>query len=113
LVRNCAFLDDPNKPVHWSAVGDGATAELEKSGPSLARPYALKVRGAVANDGYWGFPVRPSTPSPNCVSLNPVTVPKRDAPRQATGSTPMGCSGHHVANPIRRDLKQALLGRKP
>ena len=61
LVRNRAFLDDSNRPTHWSAVGDGAAADLEKSGPSAARSFALRVRGGVANDGYWGFPVRPST----------------------------------------------------
>ncbi len=61
LVRNRAFLDDKKQPAHWSAVGEGAYIGLERSGLSSARPIALKVRGAVANEGYWGIPVRPST----------------------------------------------------
>ena len=61
LVRNRAFLDDPKKPAHWSAVGDGSTITLEQSGPSKERPFALKVTGGTSNDGYWGIPVRPST----------------------------------------------------
>lgn len=60
LVRNRAFLDDPRRPNHWTAV-DGGTAELERSGPTAARPMALKVSGGVANDGYWGIPVKPAT----------------------------------------------------
>ena len=62
LVRNRAFLDDPERPTHWSAVGEGAAASLERSGPSATRPMALRVRGGVANDGYWGVPARPATP---------------------------------------------------
>jgi len=61
LVRNRAFLDDARQPSHWVPVGEGASAELDKSGPSTARPVALRVRGGVANDGYWGIPVRPAT----------------------------------------------------
>jgi len=61
LVRNRAFLDDPKAPAHWSAVGAGASISLERSGPSVTRPVALRVNGGVANDGYWGIPVRPST----------------------------------------------------
>ncbi len=60
LVRNRAFLDDAKRPEHWTAVGQGAAIALETSGPSSARPVALRVRGGVANDGYWGIPVRPS-----------------------------------------------------
>ncbi|RYG86259.1 alpha-N-arabinofuranosidase, partial [bacterium] len=61
LVRNRAFLDDAKAPAHWSAVGTGADVTLERSGPSAARPAALRVRGGVANEGYWGVPVRPAT----------------------------------------------------
>jgi len=61
LVRNRAFLDDSHRPVSWVAVGEGASAELERSGPSAARPVALRVHGGVANSGYWGIPVRPAT----------------------------------------------------
>lgn len=62
LVRNRAFMDDARQPAHWSAVGEGASISLERSGPSAARPVALHVRGGVANEGYWGVPIRPSTP---------------------------------------------------
>lgn len=61
LVRNRAFLDGTRQPAHWSPVGDGSTLKLERSGPSLARPAALEVHGGVANEGYWGIPVRPNT----------------------------------------------------
>ncbi len=60
LVRNRAFLDDAQRPSHWSAVGEGASIQLERSGPAAAsRPMALRVHGGVANEGYWGVPVRP------------------------------------------------------
>ncbi len=61
LVRNRAFLDDAQRPAHWSPVGEGASVELQKVGPSAARPMALQVRGGAANEGYWGVPVRPAT----------------------------------------------------
>ncbi|MFZ4508888.1 MAG: alpha-L-arabinofuranosidase C-terminal domain-containing protein [Fimbriimonas sp.] len=61
LVRNRAFLDDAKKPAHWAAAGPGASISLEKTGPSTARPTALRVRGAVANEGYWGISVRPGS----------------------------------------------------
>lgn len=60
LVRNRAFLDDPKRPLHWSAVGDGSSIALEALGSNAIRPAALRVHGGVANDGYWGIPVRPS-----------------------------------------------------
>lgn len=61
LIRNRAFLDDAAQPSHWHAVGDDASINLERTGPNAARPMALRIRGGVANDGYWGIPVRPST----------------------------------------------------
>ncbi len=60
LLRNRAFLDDPRGPAHWTAVGPESAIELQKVGPSTARPMALQVRGGVANDGFWGIAVRPS-----------------------------------------------------
>ncbi len=60
LVRNRSFLDDPKKPIHWSTVGKDAVIELERTGPSSARPAALRVHGGVSNDGFWGIPVRPN-----------------------------------------------------
>lgn len=61
LIRNRAFLDDRQRANHWSGVGEGSSIGLERTGPSAARPVALRVRGGVANEGYWGIPVRPST----------------------------------------------------
>lgn len=66
LIRNRAFLDDPKEPVRWNAVG-GAKIALDGSQPlSKALPVSLKLDAAaagdgVANSGYWGFPVKPST----------------------------------------------------
>jgi alpha-N-arabinofuranosidase len=62
LVRNRAFRNNAQRPEHWTATGDGATIALDRTDPATASlPVSLKVRGAVANDGYWGFPIRPST----------------------------------------------------
>lgn len=74
LVRNRAFLDNPQTPVHWSAVqgkGSAATLSLDRNQPLnavLNTSLRLDVTGAspaspagVANDGYWGIPVRSET----------------------------------------------------
>src|SRR5690349_20683500 len=53
-------------PIHWSLVGDGK-ASLDRNDPvNLALPVSLKLElsggsAGVANDGYWGIPVRPDT----------------------------------------------------
>lgn len=70
LVRNRAFLDDAKQPVHWSAIG-GATIALDAQQPlNDAIPVSLRIEATaaspaspagVANGGYWGIPVRPST----------------------------------------------------
>lgn len=60
LIRNRAFMDDAKGPSHWTTV-DGSTITLEKSGPTEARPMALKFEKGVANDGYWGFPIKPNS----------------------------------------------------
>ena len=74
LVQNRAFLDDAVAPAHWAVVqGEGAAAAiaLDKSQPlndtirtslRLDVTQASKARAAgVANDGYWGIPVKPNT----------------------------------------------------
>jgi len=74
LVQNRAFLDNAKDPVHWSVVqggGSAATIALDPSQPlNPSLPVSLKVdataatSGApagVANGGYWGIPVKPST----------------------------------------------------
>jgi len=66
LVRNRAFLDDPSQPVNWTAL-NGAVISLDPKQPlNTAIPTSLRVEsassgGGVANDGYWGIPVKPST----------------------------------------------------
>src|SRR5436190_20798714 len=74
LVRNRAFLDDAGSAAHWAAVqGDGAAAAiaLDKTQPlndTLPTSLRLEVTQAskghaagVANEGYWGIPVKPDT----------------------------------------------------
>jgi alpha-N-arabinofuranosidase len=71
---NRAFLDDAASPAHWAAVqGDGAAATiaLDKSEPlndTIRTSLRLDVTQAstdhaagVANEGYWGIPVKPNT----------------------------------------------------
>lgn len=72
LIQNRTFQDpqpqgrDRNLPVHWSVVGSGK-ATLESDDPvNAALPQSLKLElaggeGGIANDGYWGIPVRPNT----------------------------------------------------
>ena len=74
LIRNRAFLDDKDRPVHWFVVsGDGAdaTSTLDSANPyndKLTTSLRLTVTTAspahpagVANNGYWGIPVQPHT----------------------------------------------------
>jgi alpha-N-arabinofuranosidase len=75
LIRNRAFRDDANAPLHWSAVapaGSTASIALDREHPvaGTALPTALRLdasgaragqRVGVANDGYWGIPVKPDT----------------------------------------------------
>src|SRR5690349_23002345 len=74
LIRNRAFLDDSSSPAHWSAVhADGAAAAISL-GPTQALNAAIATSlrvdvtqasaghsAGVANEGYWGVPVRPNT----------------------------------------------------
>ncbi|MEO8078731.1 MAG: alpha-L-arabinofuranosidase C-terminal domain-containing protein [Acidobacteriota bacterium] len=74
LVQNRAFLDDAASPAHWAVVqGEGAAAAiaLDKSQPlndTIRTSLRLDVTQAssgraagVANEGYWGIPVKPNT----------------------------------------------------
>ena len=75
LIQNRAFQDDASQPVHWSLVQDpGGTGTITLDStqpvPETALTTCLKLdasdvtagqRVGVANDGYWGIPVRPST----------------------------------------------------
>jgi alpha-N-arabinofuranosidase len=74
LVRNRAFLDDATAPAHWSlvqAAGSTATMALDPKEPLntiIATSLRLTVTQAstghaagIANEGYWGIPVKPNT----------------------------------------------------
>jgi len=70
LIRNRTFKEDATQPVHWSLVqdhgGSGAMA-LDPSTPlneAIGTSLKLTVsagRVGVANEGYWGIPVKPNT----------------------------------------------------
>ena len=79
LIRNRTFQDPPAgstspgmKPVigalppHWSVVGSCTAATNEVDPVNAALPVNLRlslsgVAGGVANNGYWGIPVKPAT----------------------------------------------------
>jgi len=74
LIRNRAFLDKEGTPEHWSLIeAPGAKAEMkvidthpltDKLPNSLELTIASASPGqrvALANEGYWGIPVRPNT----------------------------------------------------
>ena len=74
LVRNRAFKDSVKEAAQWSVVqynGGNASIALDPAEPvNKALNVSLKVdagtlkngqRAGVANDGYWGIPVRPQT----------------------------------------------------
>lgn len=74
LIQNRAFLDSTNRPVHWLVVNcDHAAASIaldpthplnDKITTSLKMSVEKAAKGhpaGVANDGYWGIPVRPGT----------------------------------------------------
>ena len=66
LIQNRVFLDDADHPVHWTLLPGGKDAgmALDHTQPlSATVPVSLRLEGAagVANDGYWGVALRPST----------------------------------------------------
>ena len=74
LLRNRAFLDDAQAPVHWSVVqsnDSAASIALDRNAPlnpTIGTSLRLEVtkastahRAGVANEGYWGIPVKPNT----------------------------------------------------
>ncbi|MGC4030926.1 MAG: alpha-L-arabinofuranosidase C-terminal domain-containing protein [Tepidisphaeraceae bacterium] len=69
LIRNRTF-QDADQPQHWSLVQDaGGRAEISLTHDNPvndALPVSLKLslnggRAGVANDGFWGIPVKPAT----------------------------------------------------
>jgi alpha-L-arabinofuranosidase len=72
LIQNRTFQDPQPQgrgrdlPAHWSVVGSGkATVEdVDPVNAALPRSLQLELDGkeaGIANDGYWGIPVRPNT----------------------------------------------------
>ncbi len=72
LIRNRDLKESSSTPVAWSAIGaPGAGISLDSTDPlTSANPVSLKLtvpqnagpgRVGVANSGYWGVPVKPST----------------------------------------------------
>ncbi len=74
LIQNRVFKDDATAPIHWSLVQDAGTAgsiSLDSTNalngllPVCLRLEATSVsktqRVGVANDGFWGIPVKPKT----------------------------------------------------
>ena len=72
LIRNRDLKESATSPVAWSAIGAaGAGISLDSGDPlTSANPESLKLtvpqnagsgRVGVANSGYWGVPVKPST----------------------------------------------------
>ncbi|HEY2384986.1 MAG TPA: alpha-L-arabinofuranosidase C-terminal domain-containing protein, partial [Terriglobia bacterium] len=62
--------DDGQKPVHWSSTGAGSIALENDPVPGTALTTALKLdaaslkasgRAGIANEGFWGIPVKPDT----------------------------------------------------
>jgi alpha-N-arabinofuranosidase len=72
LIRNRIFRDNTKVPDHWALVQNGEAKgkmSLDNQAPvNEALPVSLKLevesKGAgagIANDGYWGIPVKPAT----------------------------------------------------
>src|SRR5438874_391200 len=71
LIQNRTFQDPGRNadgiPVHWSVVGSGKVATDPANPVNAALPISLRLdlaggEAGIANDGYWGIPVRPDTP---------------------------------------------------
>src|SRR5215211_3599396 len=74
LIHNRAFLDNPQSPVRWTAVqrdGSAVAIALDRSQPfNQTIPVSLRLdvthaaagrSAGVANEGFWGIPVKPKT----------------------------------------------------
>ena len=65
LIQNRSFRDNPQSPRHWSVVAEGggvATTMLEGTPTTLRLDVTTPgTRVGIANDGYWGIPVKPHT----------------------------------------------------
>ncbi|BCM93649.1 extracellular exo-alpha-L-arabinofuranosidase [Abditibacteriota bacterium] len=67
LIQNRSFKDDTTTPLHWSPVQGTSAIALDESQPiNEALTTSLKLTATVAgdgiaNDGYWGIPLKPQT----------------------------------------------------
>jgi alpha-N-arabinofuranosidase len=74
LIRNRNFKEDAKEPVHWQLVQEGVgtgSMALDPSTPfNDAIPTSLRLtvtaaqakqKAGIANEGFWGIPVRPAT----------------------------------------------------
>lgn len=69
LIQNRIFKDDPKAPAHWSVVQRGDSKAFialdgsQRINAALTTCLKLDVQngGGIANDGYWGIPVKPQT----------------------------------------------------
>lgn len=74
LVRNRNFKEDAKEAVHWSLVQEGGAAAsialdpAQPLNPAIGTSLKLtiteaggKQRAGIANEGFWGIPVHPST----------------------------------------------------
>jgi alpha-L-arabinofuranosidase len=70
LIQNRTFQDPglgkDNLPIHWSLVGSGKLSLDHDRPVNDALPVSLRLdlaggTAGVANDGYWGIPIRPAT----------------------------------------------------
>lgn len=68
LISNRIFKDNPKNPDHWTVAYGKGNISLDEHQPiNDALPVCLKLEvesdqgGAIANDGYWGIPVKPAT----------------------------------------------------
>lgn len=73
LIQNRSFLDDATKPLHWTlAAQDGAATMAVDSTQPLNQAIGKSLRldairasvdrpAGIANEGFWGIPVKPNT----------------------------------------------------
>ncbi len=125
LIRNRVFKDNPNRPEGWSLVSDDTVnskaaiklmAATENNVPFDERRHALtgalqtclrltvekaSARVGIANEGYWGIPVKPNTSyraSFYIKGSGSIEPPRRRGAPQPAQQTPV--IEDHTAGPI-------------
>jgi alpha-N-arabinofuranosidase len=64
--RSQSKLAGEGAPIHWFAVGAGKVSTVSSDPVDSALPISLRLElsgktAGIANDGYWGIPIRPNT----------------------------------------------------